>query len=497
MLCLQLSKSFLTKGYRPMIKRYVRVSSAIFAILMMSSCMASKPRQEEAETTLTETELTTVATTTAATTESTQQEPVWEEPTLDPNTVYIVNEGQTAYTFVLPAASVKKPGGRGVWKNTETKKMGKLDTELDSPMTLATKDLIGALNQKTGVDIPLTDDSATPAAQAGEYEILIGLTDRPESIALHKQLKERTFAVQTTDKKMIIVGYDDNMTAEAIRYCLDYYVLGWDSIGQVIEPGIFTVPANMSAASPAMPQTPANTIHIGGKYTLSQATVFAEIAKDGSYKVMQGAATDGQYLYYCVENQALAAHESYIYKVDIATGKIVKRSKSLQLDHSNDMTYHPARNQLVVVHNAPNRELVSFVDVSTLEKVETINIGREIFCMAYNEKRDQYVVGLSGGQTFCVLDSNFEYIREYTPVASTGYTTQGMTCDDNFLYFAQSGANVVVVYDWDGYQVDVIPIEFTNIETENICIVGNDIYIGFYRSGNGGIVYKTKLTVKK
>ena len=476
-------------------KRYVKISSAILAVLLLSSCTASKPQQEE--TTLTEAELTTTAITSTTTTETTSHEIVPEEPILDPNTVYIVNEGQTAYTFVLPSASVKKPGGSGVMKNSQTKKMGKLATELDSPLTLATQDLISALNERTGVNIPLTDDSATPAAQAGEYEILIGLTDRSESIALHKKLKERTFAVETTDKKLIIVGYDDNMTTEAIRYCLDYYVLGWDSIGQVIEQGIFTVPANMSASSPAMPQTPANTIHIGGQYTLKEATVFAEIAKDGNYKVMQGAATDGVYLYYCIENQALDAHESYIYKVEIATGKIVKRSKSLQLDHSNDMTYHPARNQLVVVHNAPNRELVSFVDATTLEKVETINIGREIFCMAYNDKRDQYVVGLSGGQTFCVLDSNFEYLREYTPVASTGYTTQGMTCDDNFLYFAQSGANVVVVYDWDGYQVAIIPIEFTNIETENICIVDNDIYIGFYRSGNGGIVYKTKLTVKK
>jgi hypothetical protein len=274
-------------------------------------------------------------------------------------------------------------------------------------------------------------------------------------------------------------------------------VNGWDSVGQIIEQGTFTVPANLSVTSPAEPQTPANTIHIGGKYTLKTATLFAEIAKDGNYKVMQGAATDGTYLYYCIENQALAAHESYIYKIEIATGKVVKRSKSLQLDHSNDMTYNPVRGQLVVVHNAPNRKLVSFVDATTLEKIETINIGREIFCMAYNEKRDQYVIGLSGGQSFCVVDSNFEFVREYAPVPSTGYTTQGMTCDDNFLYFAQSGANVVVVYDWDGYQVAIVPIEFTNIETENICIVGNDMYIGFYRSGNGGLVYKTKLTVLK
>ena len=477
-------------------KRLIPLLSMMLALLLLSSCASNTPIETDAATA--ETSETTVTTTqTAAVSETVPDETVADEPILDSNTLYIVNEGQTNYTFVLPTASLKKPGGAGVRKNVSTNKMEKLSTELDSAVATSTVELIAALAEKTGVEIPMTNDGATPAAQAGEYEILIGLTDRPESIALHKKLKERTFAVQSTDKKLIIVGYDDNMTAKAIQYCLNYYVIGWDSVGQVIESGIFTIPANMNAVSPAEPQTPANTVHIGGEYTLKEATVFTEIAKDGNYKVMQGAATDGTYLYYCIENQALEAHESYIYKVDIATGKVVKRSKSLQLDHSNDMTYHPIRNQLVVVHNAPNRKLVSFVDVTTLEKVETVNIGREIFCMAYNVERDQYVVGLSGGQTFCILDGNFEYIREYSPVASTGYTTQGMTCDENFLYFAQSGANVVVIYDWDGYQVAIVPIEFTNIETENICIVGNDIYIGFYRSGNGGIVYKTRLTVKK
>lgn len=462
------------------------------ALLLLSSCGSTKQPEESVTTTeaTTTAEVTTTTTTLPAETES-------PEPELDPFTLHIVHEGETAFSVVLSSSSLLKPAGSGVRKNNETRKMEKLPLEVDTPVVTATAALIAALAEKTGVTIPITNDGIIPAASAGEYEILIGLTDREESIALHKKLKERTFAVQSTDKKLVIVGYDDYMTATAVRYCLDNYVLGDQLAGQIIESGLFTMPVHTEAVSPQFPQTPENTIHIGGQYTLKEASVFAEIAKDGNYKVMQGAATDGKYLYYCIENQALAAHESYIYKVDLATGKIVTRSKSLQLDHSNDMTFNPKRNQLVVVHNAPNRKLVSFVDIETLEKVETINIGREIFCMAYNEARDQYVVGLSGGQTFCVLNSDFEYIREYSPVASTGYTTQGMTCDDQFLYFAQSGANVVVVYDWDGYQVAIVPIEFTNIETENICIVGNDIYIGFYRSGNGGIVYRTKLTVKK
>ena len=475
-------------------KRINRALAVIASLLLLTSCGNQTPSDTEVSA-----DITTELTSTAETTETTLEfvtEPI-EEPTEEPTCLNIIQEGATAYSIILPHGSLTKPGGAGVRKNAETKKMEKLSTTVITPLVSAVSDLTAALEEKTGVAIPVTDDATVRNASAGEYEILIGLTDREESIALHKTLKERTFAVKSTDKKLIIVGYDDNMTAMALRYCIEHFIYGWESIGQVIESGTFTLPMNMSAVSGQEPKTPGNTIQIGGQYTLKEAEVFAEIAKDGNYKVMQGAATDDVYLYYCIENQSLEKHESYIYKVEIGTGKIVKRSKSLQLDHSNDMTYNPKLDQLVVVHNAPNRELVSFVDAYSLEKIKTIDIGREIFCMAYNEARDQYVVGLSGGQTFCVLDSEFQYIREYTPVASTGYTTQGMTCDDQFLYFAQSGANVVVVYDWDGYQVAIIPIEFTNIETENICIVENDIYIGFYRSSNGGIIYRTKLTVKK
>jgi len=468
------------------------VSMMLIMALFLSSCATKAP--DDSETTLT-TENTTTVTTTIPPTENTTVVTEPPEPVHDPNTLYIVEQGETNYKVILPGGSMTKQAGMGFANNAETGRREKLSTTTITPLVEATSALVDALAEKTGAKIPVADDSSVKASDAGEYEILIGLTDRPESVALHKRLKERTFAVQTTESKMIIVGYDDNMTVTAIRYCLEHYIYGFESIGQVIEQGVFTVPAKMEAISGQEPQTPANTIHIGGSYTLKDATLFSEIAKDGNYKVMQGAATDGLYLYYCIENQSLSAHESYIYKVDAETGKIVGRSKSLQLDHSNDMTYNPKRNQLVVVHNAPNRKLISFVDVDTLQKVETINIGIEIFCMAYNEARDQYVIGLSGGQNFAVLDSEFNYLREYI-VPTTGYTTQGMTCDDNFLYFAQSGANVVVVYDWDGYQVAIIPIEFTNIETENICIINNDMYIGFYRSGNGGVIYRTRLTVK-
>ena len=301
-----------------MMRKTQILAGLLAALLLFSSCGRTADETETTTSAMTTTEATTVTTTTSAATTTAETEP--PAPQLDPNTVYVVNEGVTQYSVVLAAGALTKPGGSGVKKNAETRKMDKLPKELPTPIVNETMDLIAALTEKTGVTIPLTDDKTVSAADAGEFEILIGLTNREESIALHKTLKERTFAVQTTDTKLIIVGYDDNMTAEAIRYCVEHYVRGWESVGQVIENGLFTVPAHFSVTSPVSEQTPANTIHIGGAYTLKDATVFAEIAKDGSYKVMQGAATDGSYLYYCIENQALEAHESYIYAGEEGAG---------------------------------------------------------------------------------------------------------------------------------------------------------------------------------
>ena len=274
-------------------KYRIRILSAVLTTaLFLSSCATKAP--DVSETTLT-TENTTTApvTTTAAPTETTTAVTEPPEPVRDPNTLYIVDQGKTEYTVVLPGGSLTKSTGMGFANNAETGRREKLATTTITPLVEATSALVDALNEKTGAQIPVTDDSSVKVSDAGEYEILIGLTDRPESVALHKKLKERTFAVQTTATKLVIVGYDDNMTVTAIRYCLENYIHGFESIGQVIEQGVFTVPAQMEAISGQEPQTPANTIHIGGSYTLKEATLFSEIAKDGNYKVMQGAATDG------------------------------------------------------------------------------------------------------------------------------------------------------------------------------------------------------------
>ena len=101
-----------------------------------------------------------------------------------------------------------------------------------------------------------------------------------------------------------------------------------------------------------------------------------------------------------------------------------------------------------------------------------------------------YVVGRSGAEYFDVYDSNFnvlysfeakeEYKAQLTEdkTSYTAYITQGIACDDNYIYCVLDKPDVIVVYDWFGCFVTKIDLSnVVDYEPENISIVGNSIYV--------------------
>lgn len=72
-------------------------------------------------------------------------------------------------------------------------------------------------------------------------------------------------------------------------------------------------------------------------------------------------------------------------------------SEPLPLNHANDLTYNSKRGVFVAVHNNPYRKWVSLIDPETLTVIETVIMDVKIYSISYNETREQYVVGLSGG----------------------------------------------------------------------------------------------------
>ncbi len=208
--------------------------------------------------------------------------------------------------------------------------------------------------------------------------------------------------------------------------------------------------------------------------------------KFGNYVTVQGACTDSKYAYLAVDNGYTT-----ILKYDINTWELKDKSGSLSLDHANDMTYNPHLNLIVVANNAPNYDTISFLDPDTLTIVKTQKIKYKIYSISYNAKYNKYVCGLSGGYDFIILDNDFKKIEKYEGYQS-GFLRQGCDCDDNYLYFVQSGGggNLIVIYDWSGNLIDTVSVN-KSYEVENIFHVGNTVYTTLHYYGN--FVYRLGL----
>ncbi len=203
-------------------------------------------------------------------------------------------------------------------------------------------------------------------------------------------------------------------------------------------------------------------------------------ANHGAYSTVQGACTDGEYAYFALMNGGAT-----IMKYDIKSWELVECKRISNVGHANDMTYNPDKGYIVIANNAPYYDLVTLLDPDTLEVIKDVELDEEIYSIAYNQKRKQYVVGISGCYDFALLDSDFKKVKDKKfEGEDTGYTRQGCDCDDDYIYFVQSGNdNALVIYDYSGKNVGMLPLGDTD-EVENIFHLGDTFYVTMYYYGN-------------
>ncbi|MDP4153865.1 MAG: hypothetical protein Q8865_10600 [Bacillota bacterium] len=217
----------------------------------------------------------------------------------------------------------------------------------------------------------------------------------------------------------------------------------------------------------------------------------SEKAGKPEYKILQGGCTDGTYAYYVLENNSVPGSICELVKIRLSDWQIVKMATNIDINHGNDLTYNSKTNQIVAVHNKPKYTTISFIDPNTLEVLSSSQIKDNIYSIGYNAKTDQYVIGVSDGYNFKVLNSDFSIAASYTGQV-TNYTRQGGDCDENYIYFIQSGKsdNIIVVYDWNGKYIKSVKVPISS-EGENIFHIGSVFYTGYNTSK--GAVYKTQL----
>ena len=205
---------------------------------------------------------------------------------------------------------------------------------------------------------------------------------------------------------------------------------------------------------------------------------------------MQGGGTDGKYAYYALYEDDIAN----IYKFDLETWELVAVSEAMPTGHSNDLTYIPEKNMLLVAGSTPANGWfgVSYVDADTLEFIEEATVPYSCGGVDYIPELQQYVI--QNFYEYYICDKDFNLIKSF----SCGYsrdTDQGLYCDGSYIYDSRwgekdaddhSGQNRLLIHDLEGNfishgEIHGDPCDDES-ENENVFIHNNFFYIGYYNS---------------
>ena len=361
----------------------------------------------------------------------------------------------------------------------------------------AMKILKNLIKDKYGVNLALDTDGKRMPGSDPEYQILIGRTDEPESadaIAFIDSIGagNATFVIEAREKRLVIVATNISMYEKAIKYLEESFMT---DKGMTVPQG-FRYAADAEVLNPSMHIGKDNELEVKMTeiYTIKPHTD----ANGVNCTIIQGACTDGEYLYTCLNDGAKSGAITTIVKTELITGKVVAKYEGLKIDHANDLTYNPKTNEIIACHNSPNNQWISIFDAETMAFKETKKIRHNIYAIEYDEELDCYWVGISSTYDFVSYDADLKKYGSVRKGYSNGFTKQGVDADDKYLYFVLYNKNCIAVYTKDGEYVRQIDLPVSAGEPENISHVGDVFYIVYNNpSWTGGIVYETVITEKK
>lgn len=368
-------------------------------------------------------------------------------------TDFTIIRGDLADDYTISAAAALRP---------------KLDTLLGTAFNLSTD--------------WVSKDTAVPT---DTHEILIGETNREESIAMKKDLNFKGYLIRVTENRIAVMGSSKALLTEAL-HCLCEEIL---MNTEYNKDGKITLPVGLEIRHESQ-------LKFG--FSLSDALendeqvlgniekVFNYPCQDG-FTAAQGAATDGTHLYIVMGKSENGREFGRIVKVDLASWTVVKESETLPLDHGNDMAYDSTQNRLVVTNMYDN--IISILDPETLEITETRQLNFGTYAVAYRESKKRFVFagyGSVGG--IVVTDEDFKVLSSSPLASSPGYVGQGMDADASYIYVPLSPDfgtedNIIQVYDWSGVHYGNISIPST-WEIETLFHVGDQFYAQFNHSGS-------------
>ena len=360
----------------------------------------------------------------------------------------------------------------------------------------AMQGLRNMIKEKYGISLKLDTDGKRKPGTELEYQILIGSTKEPESAAAVEFIsslkrEEASFVIEAYEKRLVIVATNSAMYDAALKYLEENFMTDNE----------MTVPCGFAYRAEIETLT-LPTFEPGNELTVSMKelyTIKTHTDANGVYcRIIQGACTDGEYLYTCLNDGASSGAVTTIVKTELVTGKVVAKYEGIMIDHANDLTYNPKTKEILACHNSPRNQLISIFDAETMAYKETKTIRHNIYSIEYDEFEDCYWVGISGTYDFVRYDAQLKKYGSQIRGFENGFTKQGMDADENYIYFVLYNTNCIAIYNKKGEYIRQVDLPVTAGEPENISHVGNLFYIVYNNpSWTGGIVYEVAITEKK
>ena len=388
-------------------------------------------------------------------------EPVIEETEpIEAPKLILVENGNTDFKII------RSENAQGYYLDTASAVYQKAKSELSSSFKLS-EDWFSPLD-------PVPEDA---------HEILLFDTNRTESVAALADLDVDGYLIRVTDCKVVIVGSSPTACNEALYYFFD------NLIPENTADGVTSLPVGFEKKQ-AVERKAVDIAQAlrDGKAVGADFKIVFEYSGPVGFSSSQGAATDGKYAYVAMKNASGDSEVDKIIKIDMATWEVVAESETFPLDHANDMTYDPEKNQLVVTNM--NNCLISLIDPENLTLIKQMALPYGTWGIGYIDNASKYTF-LASGEMGGVMTTD----NQFTPISSIpfsdsmGYTGQGMDADANLAYVplspnAGKKDNIIQIYDLQsGEYLGYVTLN-TKMESESMFHTNGKQYVNFNTVGS-------------
>ena len=318
--------------------------------------------------------------------------------------------------------------------------------------------------------------------------VILGITEYEESQKALKEIDGVGFNIKVKGNQVLIVGSDETWTALAL-YELEGVLLPDDSTS---EENVLVIPDSLHIKYESRdPQLIAQLIHKGYRFSLQPDLVMSFMGQ-GECSTPQGVACDGEFFYFVLRNSADT--QSIVFKYDMLSLKEMGHSAVLNTGHSNDMTFNPDIESLIIAHGKSQGDRLTLINPDNLSVSGNVRINVGAGAISYNRKRKQYALS-QGGTTLHIADMDFNILQSFSRQKMNGYTAQGMGSDDSFVYFPMSGfrKNILLAYDWEGTLVSTLDLGLS-YESESMFYANGDYYVCCNYYGTSLFRLKPRLT---